>query len=400
MKRQDQLPSVPPLARRMGRVRSSPIMELLARTAAGDYISFASGVPDPALYPVDLLREVTDRVLSRDGRQALQYGTAEGHDPLREWIARQLGRRGLLATPEQVLITNGSQQALDLAARLFLDPGDRVLLESPSYAAAIQIFESCEADYVTVPIDEEGMVVDDLPRSLAELRPKLIFTLPNFQNPTGITQSLARRQSLAESAAASGIPLLEDDAYHDLRYEGEPLPPVTALAENPYAVYTGTLSKTVAPGLRIGFLYAARALVERLAQLKQLTDLQPNSLTQRVALEFCLAGHLEPQIRRLRETYRARRDTMLAALEEEVGGAARWSRPAGGMFIFVWLPARKDAARLLPGAMRRGVVYVPGAAFHATGGGENTLRLNFVSADEAAIRRGIGLLAPVLREEA
>jgi 2-aminoadipate transaminase len=386
-----------PFAQRMRRVSASAIMELIKTTAGGDYISFASGLPDPALYPAAALAEIAEEVLAQDGRAALQYGPAEGHPPLRARVAEMLRRRGLAdATPEHVLITHGSQQALDLAARACLNPGDSVLLETPSYLAAIQIFDSYEAGYDVVPLDAEGMDVERAEVILKTRIPRLLYTLPNFQNPTGITQSLARRQRLAELAAAHAIPTLEDDAYHDLRYEGEPLPPVAALAPNPLAVYTGTFSKTIAPGLRVGYLYAQPPLVARLAHLKQITDLQTGSFTQRIVLRFCERGLLEPQIALLQQTYRARRDALLQALTDHLPPEVRWTRPAGGMFVFVTLPEGRDAAALLPTAMQRGVVYVPGASFHPNGGGAHTLRLNFVSADEAAIRRGIALLAEAL----
>jgi len=392
------------LARRMGRVTASAIMELIKTTAAGEYISFASGLPDPSLYPVDLLREITDAVLAEDGRAALQYGAAEGYPPLREWVAGMLRSRGLEATPEHVLITHGSQQGLDLAARALLDPEDRVVLEGPSYLAAIQAFDSYQAVYRTLPMDAGGIRVEALPALLRE-RPKLLYTLPNFQNPTGITMALERRQAVAEGAARAGVALLEDDAYHDLRFEGDALPPVCALAANPWAVYTGTFSKTIAPGVRVGYVWAQPELVQRLAQLKQITDLHTGSLTQRVVFQFCVRGYLEPAIRRFREAYRARRDIMLQSLETHLGGAARWTVPQGGMFIWVTLPEGRDAGDLLRRAMARGVVFVPGESFHPPNGegaparaGKNTFRLNFVSAGEDAIRTGVGILGEVLRE--
>lgn len=372
-------------------------MELIKTTAAGDYISFASGLPDPTLYPVDLLRELTDEVLTHDGRAALQYGPAEGYPPLREYVAGLLRHRGLEATPEHVLITNGSQQGLDLAARALLEVGDPVLLESPSYLAAVQAFDSYEARYVTVPLDEDGMVTANLPQALTP-PPKLVYTLPNFQNPTGLTLSATRRQELAEAASVADVAVLEDDAYHDLRYEGEELPPVCALAPNPWALYTGTFSKTVAPGVRVGYLWANPALITRLGQLKQITDLHTSSLTQRVIYRYCAAGHLEPGAQRFCDVYRQRRDTLLAALEQEAAGLLTWTRPAGGMFVWCTLPEGQPAAELLRRAMARGVVFVPGASFHAKGGGENTFRLNFVSAPEARIREGIRILGAVLRE--
>lgn len=384
-------------SQRMSRVAASAIMELIKTTASGGYISFASGLPDPDLYPVETLREIADRVLREDGRAALQYGPAEGYPPLREFIAGMLRHRGLNASPEGILVTSGSQQALDLVARAFLDPGDVVLLENPSYLAAIQAFDSYGARYRTAPVDDAGMDLAALPPP-GPSGVKLIYTMPNFQNPTGRTMSLERREALARAAAEAGIPLVEDDAYYDLRYEGEPLPPVCALAENPWAVYVGTFSKTIAPGLRVGYLCAAPPLAERLAQLKQIADLHTGSLAQRLAWRYCVEGHLGPGIERLRSAYRTRRDAMLEALEASAEGLLSWTRPAGGMFLFASLRNGRDAEALLARALERRVAFVPGASFHPRGGGNNTLRLNFVSAAEPEIRRGIRLLAEAIRE--
>lgn len=385
-----------PLARRMARVTPSAIMELIKTTARSGCISFASGLPDPQLYPADTLKAIAEAVLTSDGGAALQYGAAEGYAPLRAWVAERLRVRGLPATPEQILITHGSQQALDLAARLFLDPGSRVLLESPSYLAAIQIFDSYEASYEAVPLDEEGVDDAAIAKALAERPPRLLFLLPNFQNPTGITLSLSRRERIAAAAARAGVPLLEDDAYYDLRYDGEALPPLAALTANPWAIYTGTFSKTIAPGLRVGWLYAGPSVVERLAQLKQITDLHTGSLAQRIAYRFCVEGWLDPQIERLRTAYRERRDALLSALEGPLVGRARWSRPAGGMFLLLELARGADASALLDRALARGVAFVPGAAFFPTGGGQHALRLNFVSERPERIREGVRLLAETI----
>jgi 2-aminoadipate transaminase len=387
-----------PFARRMARVAPSAIMEILKTTATGEYISFASGLPDPDLYPRDVLRAIADEVLTSDGRMGLQYGPAEGYPPLRDWVAERLRDRGLEATPEHILITHGSQQALDLAARLFLDPGDRVVIESPSYLAAIQAFDSYEAVYDAVPLDDEGVNDTEAVARLRRDRPGLLFLLPNYQNPTGITLSLARRERIAVAAAETETPLLEDDAYHDLRYDGEALPPIATLARNPWGTYVSTLSKIIAPGLRVGFLHAQPALVERLAHLKQITDLHTGSLAQRIAYRFCESGHLDPQIERLRSVYRERRDAMLAALDAHLDGVATWTRPAGGMFIFVQLREGIEVAALLDRAMARGIVFIPGASFHPDGRGRNTLRLNFVSESPKRIREGIAVLAAVIRE--
>jgi 2-aminoadipate transaminase len=382
----------------MARVAPSAIMEILKQVGARDLISFASGLPDPDLYPTETLRALTDEILTTDGRAALQYGPAEGVPALRDWVAGRLRQRGLEVTAEGVLITHGSQQALDLAARAFLDPGDRVLLESPTYLAALQTFDSYEAEYETLPVDEAGLDPADLKRALtpATARARLLFLLPNYQNPTGVTLAAERRQAVAEAAAEARLPLLEDDAYHDLRYEGGPLPPVAALARNPWALYTGTFSKTIVPGIRVGYVAGDPALIARLAQLKQITDLHSSSLGQRIALRFCEAGHLEPQIVRLCAAYKERRDAMLAALSAHMTGLATWTHPRGGMFLLLTLPRGVNAADLLPQAMDAGVAFIPGGTFFPLGGAEHTLRLNFVSASPAQIDTGIPLLAGVV----
>jgi 2-aminoadipate transaminase len=382
----------------MERVAPSAIMEILKMVAAADVISFASGLPDPELFPTETLRGIIDGILTSESRGALQYGPAEGVPALREYVAERLRQRGLHVVPEGVLITHGSQQALDLAARAFLDPGDRVLLESPTYLAALQTFDSYGARYDPLPVDEDGMVVAELGRRLRETRPKLLFLLPNFQNPTGVTMGRERRQAVAEAAAEAGVPLLEDDAYHDLRYAGEALPPVSALARNPWALYTGTFSKTIVPGIRVGYIAGDPAVIARLAQLKQITDLHSSSLGQRIALRFCMEGHLEPQIERLRATYGQRRDTMLAALSTHLTGCATWTHPRGGMFLLLTLPKGINTARLLPQAMEAGVAFVPGGTFYPKGGGDHTLRLNFVSATPERIEEGVRILADLLQD--
>jgi len=270
-----------------------------------------------------------------------------------------------------------------------------VLIESPSYLAAIQTFDSYEATYLPQPLDDQGMCLDGLEEALAA-RPKLIYLLPNFQNPTGLTLPAERRLALAEAAARTETAVIEDDAYHDLRYEGRSEPSVCSLAANPMGLYVGSFSKAVAPGLRVGYVAGPAAMIERLAQLKQITDLHTGSFTQRVLHRYCAAGLLEPGLDRFRSRYRSRRDAMLRALEGHMGPAVRWTRPEGGMFIWLTLPPGMDAREVLRKAMEAGVVFVPGADFHPCGGGENTLRLNFVSENEQRIQEGIGRLASVI----
>lgn len=384
------------LARRMTRVTPSAIMETLKVTAGGGFISFASGLPDPDLFPADDLRSITDDILTRDSSAALQYGPAEGYPPLRELVASRLQLRGLRAEPENVLITHGSQQSLDLAARAFLDPGDIVCLESPSYLAAIQAFDSYEVDYVSIPMDDHGLDPDRLGNLLTDHAPKMLFTLPTFQNPTGLTMSLKRRSRVAEIAAARRLPVLEDDAYFDLRYEGEHLPPIAALADNPWAMYTGTFSKTIAPGIRVGWIYAHADLIVRLGQLKQITDLHSSSLAQRIACEFCLRGKLEPQVRRLCDTYRSKRDLMLRLLDTHLPAGYTRTHPEGGMFLLLSLPESCDGREVLGRTLARKVAFIPGVSFFPDGRGQNTLRLNFVSSKPEQIEQGILVLLDCL----
>ncbi len=386
-----------PFAQRMDRVAPSAIMELLKTAGTGDYISFASGLPDPSLFPVDALRMAADRVLSADGTGALQYGPAEGFPPLREWVAQRLRSRGFTASAENILLTSGSQQALDLVARAFLNDGDRVCIESPTYLAALQVCDSYGAAYRPVPQDEHGM---DVAAAGAALVPgcKLLFALPNFQNPTGRTLAVDRRDRLASALDRTGTVLLEDDAYYDLRYEGDPLPPIGSLVRGGVALYSGTFSKSIAPGLRVGYLYGPARVIERLTQLKQITDLHTGSLSQRLVYAFVTDHDLEGQIERLRAAYRRKRDTMLSALQANMPAAVQWTRPAGGMFLWLTLPQGMDAAELLNPALVRGIIFVPGAGFHPDNRGANTLRLNFVSASPEKIEVGVRILADVMRD--
>lgn len=387
-----------PFAKRMERVTASAIMELLKTAGTGEYISFASGLPDPGLFPVQSLREVTERVLTSEAAGALQYGPAEGYPPLRAWVAERLRKRGFTAaTPENILLTSGSQQALDLAARAFLDENDLVCIESPTYLAALQVFDSYGAVYRPVPQDEAGIDVETAETALAS-GCKLLFALPNYQNPTGRTLTVERRERLAAALTRTRTVLLEDDAYYDLRYEGDPLPPIGSLMREGMALYSSTFSKTIAPGLRVGFLYGPREVIEHLTRLKQITDLHTGSLSQRIVHRCVTETDFDAQIERLRSAYRSKRDVMLAALKETLPGSIRWTSPMGGMFLWMTLLEGMDASAILKVAMARGVLFVPGASFHPERGGINTLRLNFVSASPEQIVEGVQILGVTLRE--
>lgn len=383
-------------AGRMGRLTPSPIMELIRVLAERPVINFASGLPDPAGFPVKALREAAAEVLAEDWRGGLQYGEAEGFRPLREWVAADLTGRGVPTEAGQVLIVSGSQQGIDLVARALLEPGDLVLTEDPSYLAALQVFASYEATARPVATDGEGLDPDAAAAALRQRGVKLLYAMPSHQNPSGATLAPDRRRALLREAAAAGVPVLADEAYLDLRYDpGEPAP-LAAAAPGAPVLSVGTFSKVIAPGLRVAWIAGPAPVIARLALLKQVTDLHANSLTQRLVYRYLAAGHLPAQVAHLRAAYRAKRDTFLQALERHLAGRATWTAPSGGMFLLLRLPRGQSATALLPKALDQGVAYVPGAPFFPAGGGEETMRLNFVSPPLAEIAEGVARLATVI----
>ena len=386
---------------------SSAIRELLKLTAQPDIISFAGGLPAPEVFPVPEIAAAAARVLSEHGAEALQYSTTEGHPPLRELLVRHMARYGIEVTADNVLITSGSQQALDLIGKLLLNAGDHVLTEEPTFLGAIQAFTAYQARYLTVPIDDEGLKVELLEQAL-RAGPKFLYVLPNFQNPGGVTLSLARRRRLIELASHYGTPIVEDDPYGQLRYEGDHLPPLVKLdaefhgcanGERAFrggVIYLGTLSKTLAPGLRLGWVVAPAEVIRRLVQMKQGADLHTSTFTQMIAYETARGGFLDRHVRRIRAVYSARRDTMLAALERHFPPGVRWTRPQGGLFLWVTLPDGVDSAQLLASALQEKVAFVPGASFFPRGGGVGTFRLNFSYCRPELIEEGIRRLGGVL----
>jgi len=397
-------------AQRMQTTKSSAIRELLKLTASPDIISFAGGLPAPELFPVAEIEAACHRVLAENGPAALQYSPTEGYVPLRELLVRHMHRYGIDAGPQHVLVTSGAQQALDLVAKLLLNPGDLVVVEEPTYLGALQAFNAFQPHYLTVPMDDEGI---ELARLESALRagPKFLYLLPNFQNPGGVTMSLDRRRRVVELASHYGVPIIEDDPYGQLRYEGEHLPPLVVLdAEHHGAqdgdgfdgdvIYLGTMSKTLAPGLRIGWIVAPRSVIERLVQVKQGTDLHTSTFGQMVAYETARGGFVDRHVRHLREVYRERRDAMLAALERHFPPGASWTRPQGGLFLWATLPAGLESRDVLPHAIAAKVAFVPGLAFHANGGGERTMRLNFSYCRPEVIEDGIARLGAAIAETA
>ena len=394
------------LARRTEGMNPSVIRDLLKVTERPGIVSFAGGLPSPATFPLAALREACARVLADEaqGRQSLQYGASEGYGPLRDWVAADLRRQGLAVGPERVLITTGSQQGLDLLAKVLIDEGSPVLVEAPTYLGALQAFAPMQPRFVAVDCDTDGPQTEAMAEAArAAGRARFFYLLPNFQNPTGRSIGEARRAQLAERAAAIGLPLVEDDPYGDLWFDAPP--PSSLSSRHPDgAVYLGSFSKVLAPGLRLGYLVAPPALYAKLLQAKQAADLHAPSFNQRLVHALVADGFLERHVPGIRERYRVQRDAMLDALARHLGPlGVRWNRPAGGMFLWLELPPGLDAAALLPRAVERGVAFVPGAPFYAGAApaqAARTLRLSYVTADAPQIEAGIAALAQVLAEQA
>lgn len=395
-------------AQRTQRMKSSAIRELLKLTAQPDVISFGGGMPAPEVFPVEEFLDACERVLSTKGAEALQYGPTEGYMPLREMIVRHTARYGISVSVDNVLITSGSQQALDLLGKIFINHGDRILVESPTYLGALQAWNTYGAEYVDVPFDENGMQTDELSKAM-RYGPKFIYVLPNFQNPTGVTTSLARRQRLVELADHYGVPIVEDDPYGQLRYEGAHLPTVEVIdsemrgsnhgSYSGNVIYLSTFSKILAPGVRLAWVIAPVEVINKLVQAKQGADLHTSSFNQMVAYEVGRGGFYDKHIKRICEVYKERRDVMLDALEEHMPAGVTWTRPQGGLFLWVTLPDGLNSAALLKPAVEQKVAFVPGEPFHPNGGGENTLRLNFSNANPEKINEGIARLGMVMREQ-
>ena len=391
------LPSPWVLARRAARMNPSVIREILKVTERPGIISFAGGLPSPATFPVDAFAVASAQVLQQDGPAALQYAASEGFPALRERVAAMLPWP---VDPDQVLITTGSQQGLDLVAKVLVDAGSRVLVETPTYLGALQAFAPMEPEIVGVRSDDEGVQLDDLRAKAAGAR--FLYLLPNFQNPTGRTTSEARRTALAELAVELRLPIVEDNPYGDLWFDRPP--PLPLSARQPDAcLYLGSFSKVLAPGLRLGFLVAPAPLYPKLLQAKQAADLHSPSFNQRMAAQVIAGDFLDRHVPRIRALYRAQRDAMLAALQRETTGLGlEWNAPDGGMFLWARLPRGLSALDLLPQAVEAGVAFVPGAAFYAEGSDDadshRTLRLSFVTASAADIDRGIAALAGVIRK--
>ncbi|WZB62613.1 PLP-dependent aminotransferase family protein [Achromobacter xylosoxidans] len=384
---------------RAQQLTSSAIREILKVTERPEVISFAGGLPAPGGFPVEVVRAAFDKVLSTNGRAALQYGPTEGYAPLRKWVAEDLTRAGADVSPDQVLIVSGSQQALDLLGKVLIDKDSKILVEDPSYLGALQSFSLYQPKYVPVPTDDGGLIPEAITPELAS-GARFLYALPNFQNPTECTLNLERRIALVKRAAELNLTIIEDDPYGELRYAGEPQPGLLTLAAEYGAnvIRLGTFSKVLAPGLRLGFIAAARPIINKLVQAKQATDLHTPTLTQMAVYEIVKDGFLEEHLPNVREIYRAQGSCMLDAIQKEFPASVSWTKPEGGMFIWVTLPEHMDSAKLLEKAIAQNVAFVPGAPFYSGGGSANTLRLSFATVPEDKIRTGIAILGKLLKE--
>jgi len=394
----------PHLAARTERMKSSTIRELLKLTQQPDIISFAGGMPAPELFPLREIEEACRHILRSDGALALQYGATEGYGPLKEYLADSVQKYGIPAVPGNVLLTNGSQQALDLIGKLFIDPGDYVITGRPTYLGAIQAWDAYEARYQTVNDDDDGMVVDEIEGAYEQVLaisgrpPRLIYVLPNFHNPAGTTLSLERRQKLAEIATKLNLPVVEDDPYGQLRYEGEDIVPITTLIPE-RTIYLGTFSKTLTPGLRLGWIICPEVLMQRFVQAKQGADLHTSTFVQYIANDICQRGLLKPHVKQLRETYKERRDTMLDALAEFWPEGSSWTHPQGGLFLWARVPEPLDTLEFAKTATAEKVAYVPGIHFYPNrDGGHNAMRLNFSYCPPETIVEGIRRLGVALKK--
>lgn len=388
------------LAQRAARMKSSIIRELLKYTMQPDIISFAGGMPAPELFPVREFDEACRYILANEGQIALQYSPTEGYLPLKQWLAETMSKYSIWVEPENILLVNGSQQGLDLIGKLFVDTDACIITSAPTYLGALQAWNAYEPRYHTVPLDDDGMRVEELEDRLRRgERPCFVYVLPNFHNPAGTTLPLERREHLVRLAREHDLVIIEDDPYGELRYEEHDITPLFRLAPE-RTIYLSTFSKTLAPGIRLAWMVAPKPIIARLVQAKQGADLHTGTFVQMVANDICQRGILRQHVKRLRQVYRQRRDTMLESLEEHWPQGTSWTHPQGGLFLWARVPESINTREFLKAALGAKVAYVPGCAFYPDEeGGQHAMRLNFSNANEEMINEGIYRLGIALKEE-
>lgn len=387
-------------AKRMENIRASEIRELLKITERPDIISFAGGLPAPELFPIEEMALISSKVILEEGRKALQYSTTEGYLPLREKIAERMNRIFKTSVhQDELIITSGSQQALDFIGKVFIDEGDAIFCESPSYLGALNAFRAYRPNFVEIPTDNDGMLLQDLEAVIASTsRRKLIYVIPDFQNPTGRTWSLERRKKLLEIADKYGVIVVEDNPYGELRFEGEILPALKSMDRNNNVIYLGTFSKTLCPGMRIGWIAAGAGLIEKFVLVKQGADLHTSTISQMQLNKFLDEYDLDEHVNELKKAYKSRRDTVIAAMEKEFLPSVKFNKPNGGLFTWVELPEIFDSRILLEKSLKKGVAFVPGGSFFACNPRENTLRINYSNMPEERIIEGVKKLGTAIKE--
>lgn len=381
-------------------IKASEIRELLKLTEMPDIISFAGGLPAPELFPIEQLQDISYKVLKQDGRAALQYSTTEGYGPLREIIAKQrMSVAKVNASIENIMITSGSQQGLEFSAKIFIDKDDIIICESPSYLGALNAFKAYQPKFIEISMDDDGMKIDELEKALEKYpNAKMIYTIPDFQNPSGKTMSIARRKRVAELAKIYNIPVIEDCPYGELIFEGQSNPSIKSFDKDGYVIFLGTFSKTFCPGLRIGWVCAEPEIIQKYVIVKQGADLQCSSMAQRETALFMQQYDLNEHISKIKTIYKKRRDIMLDSIEKYFPNDIKYTRPNGGLFTWVELNKGLDASKILVDALKEKVAFVPGGSFFANGGNENHFRLNYSNMNEELIVEGIKRLGMVLKK--
>ena len=387
-------------AKRMEVLKASEIRELLKLTERPEVISFAGGLPAPELFPVEEMKEISKIVLDESGTQALQYSTTEGFPPLREQIANRMNSKNKTnVTKDDILITNGSQQGLDFAGKAFLDEGDIVLCESPSYLGAINAFKSYRPRFIEVPTDKNGMIMEELENILSTTENiKMIYVIPDFQNPTGRTWSLERRKKFMEIINKYEIPVVEDNPYGELRFEGESLPSLKSMDKKGLVIFLGTFSKIFCPGYRLGWTCASQKILNKFILIKQGADLQASTISQREVSKFIDLYDLDKHVEKIKEVYERRRDLMLETMKSEFPEGIEYTHPEGGLFTWVELPSHLDSRVIMQDCLKNNVAYVPGGSFFPNGGKENCFRLNYSNMPDDRIVEGIKRLGEVLKQ--
>lgn len=389
---------------RMQKAKASEIREILKLTTQPEIISFAGGLPAPELFPVEAMIKASAKVLEENGRAAMQYGPTDGHKPLREHIAKDMQSRGVDAKPEDILVLSGSQQGLDFSGKVFLDKGDAVFVESPSYLGALNAMRMYECEFVAVDTDRGGMVLSDLEAKIEKARkeghtPKLVYVIPDFQNPSGKTWTRERRQGLYDIAVKQNLVIIEDNPYGALRFEGEVIPPIKAFDKDGRVVFLGTFSKTFTPGLRLGWACASPDLLSKYNISKQAADLQASTISQMQLAQFLDDNDFEAHVKHLREVYKGRRDLMVESMKKYFPESAKYIVPEGGLFMWVEVPENVDTKDLLAKAIEEKVAFVPGASFYPDGNKHNCMRLNYSNMPDDRIVEGIKRLGKLLKEE-